>query len=225
MLIVSTFDQRFLVTRCFRLQAPVTTADLDKLATLRAAGPLFADAKLPASDLASARQLLHAGFRKICIHAELEHDLSALSDRDGIGGVIFVDRLQLSQTDIRAHAANFVMSRYRQDPLLNVDYGISLYTQWVTNSLSGFKQVAHIERDFCTFSDMNDTRSIDLLSVLDKQKGHAKLMLKALLHDAHKKSLSKVRVTTEVENSAALASYLGVGFKYHRFYACFHLHS
>ena len=225
MLVESTFDSEFLELACWRLELPIEEADLEALAGKRRRGQLFADAKLPSSDLAGARRLLESGFIKICVKIELHHDLRGPADDYGMsaGAVIAVDRLPLSAADIEAHAANFVTSRFRQDPRIPEVRARRLYVRWVANSLSGRKRAVAIGRNFCSFEDDYGVRTIDLLSVLEKRRGHAKHLLSELLADARRTGLREVHAVTEVENAAALSTYRSVGFEMFGFFTCFHL--
>jgi GNAT superfamily N-acetyltransferase len=226
MLAESPFDAKFLRLPCYRLTEPVSGDDLKALAREIKDGPVFADVKLRAADLSATRMLQLFGFRRICVQVELRCVLER-SRRDSFQsaaeGVAIADSLSLNPDDIESHAANFETNRYRQDPLLDCEAANRLYARWVANSLSGRRCVAHIARNFCSFLDAGEVRSIDLLSVLDKRQGHAMQLVHAVIEDARRKGLTEVRVVTEVENEIALSVYRRAGFEIRTFYTCLHL--
>jgi hypothetical protein len=219
----SAFDEQFFDVPCFKLIDPITSADLSALPCLPPRSPCFASAKVPASDLAAGRQLLNCGFRKICTQVQLFHPLTVVSA--GIHPSVEIkDALHLSEGEICAHALHFETSRFRQDPLLPVAAADALYATWIRNSLSGSKRVAFAGANFCTFADNGPSRRIDLLSVLDKRKGHARALLSALLANALLEKCTGVHVVTEAENEAALAVYRTVGFLIKKFINVFHFY-
>jgi len=183
---------------------------------------VFIDAKIRADELDSSRMLLDQGFRKICTQVELHHCLSGPTRASSL--VLIRNQLKLSSDQVLRHAANFETNRFRLDPLVQRSIADALYAEWIRNSLSGAKRVAHIGENFCTFSDGNSTRSIDLLSVLEKRRGFARCILEAVLSEACDGGLNLVRVVTEAENTAALAVYRRVGFEIDRFISVFHLY-
>lgn len=222
MLARSAFDEIFIRLPCFKLRPPVSSSDLDELGPSGTYSRVFADAKIPAADLKLSHTLLDQGFRKICTQIQLSHDVSKVPTKSPL--VEIEDHLVLMDELIFQHAANFEASRFRQDPMVGVEVANMLYGQWIRNSLSGSKRIAHIGADFCTFSDSNSERSIDLLSVLRKRKGFARLLLEAIISDAYACGCSVVRVVTETENAGALAAYRSVGFELDHFMSVFHLY-
>lgn len=220
MLTESRFDAEFLLLPCYRLTDPVSGGDLAALAQEMNDGPVFADVKLPAANLTAARMLQLFGFRRICAQVELRCDLERSRPdtfQSTVDEIAITDSLFLNSNDIKSHAANFETNRYRQDPLLDWEAANNLYARWVSNSLSGRKRVAHVARDFCSFLDAGEVRSIDLLSVLDKRQGHAMRLVHAVIEDARGRGLAEVRVVTEVENEIALKVYRRAGFQINTF--------
>ena len=202
----SAFDEEFFGVPCFRLIDPIVPADLSALSRLSPRLPYFADAKVPASDLVTARLLLDRGFRRICTQVELIHPLTKLTADAATHQTVEIKNIMhLSEDEIHAHASHFETSRFRQDPMVPIAAANALYAKWIRNSLSGSKRVACTGVNFCTFSDNGTSRLIDLLSVLDKRKGHARELLSTLLADARHSKSACVRVVTEAENIAALS--------------------
>lgn len=224
MLVGSAFNTECLGRPSYRLTPPVSQSDLDAAASHQRSGPLFVDIKIPVGDVATARHLLQAGFAKVCTQAELHHDLQVVVD-EGLSDVTIVDRLSLKPADIEAHAAHFETSRFRQDHRIPEKLANELYRRWIENSLSGRKRVVAIGRNFCTFEDCDGARVIDLLSVLDKRRGHARRLVSKLVSDAKRAGLREVRVVSEVENTASNAVYRQNGFTYALFMTCLHLWS
>ena len=221
----SAFDEEFFGVPCFQLIDPIVRADLSALSRFSPRLPYFASAKVPASDLVTARLLLDRGFRKICTQVELLHPLTqmnAVAERRRSAEI--KDTLHLSEEEIRSHATHFETSRFRQDPLLPTAAADALYAKWISNSLSGSKRVAFTGVNFCTFVDNGPSRSIDLLSVLDRRQGHALALLSTLLADARHRKCACVRVVTEAENEAAIAAYRSLGFLIEKFINVFHFY-
>jgi len=222
MIQANSFDSEFFGMPCFRLTDPIAPPDLDALSRQAPRKPYFADAKVPASDLVTARLLLDRGFRRICTQVELIHPLTKLTADAATHQTVEIKNIMhLSEDEIQAHASHFETSRFRQDPTVPIAAANALYAQWIRNSLSGSKRIALAAANFCTFSDNEHTRQIDLLSVLDKRQGYARSILSALLADARHNECTCVRVITEVENCAALAVYRRLGFTIERFISVF----
>src|ERR1700738_3061741 len=119
----------------------------------------------------------------------------------------------LPKHHIRAHALQIDTGRFRQDPLIEPKAAINIYAAWGRNSTQGAKRVAFIERNFASFADSAGTRSIDLVSVLDKGAGLAVKLLSAILDDARTKKLEQVQVLTDSNNLPALRAYSAAGFQ------------
>jgi hypothetical protein len=213
------FDREFLGRPCYRLRPPITDAEWNQFDRLAFGNSIFADLKSPASDLATASQALRRSFRKICIQVELLHCLAEVQPADE---VTFGNALTLTDEQKRMHAEHFVTSRFRQDHDLPCEQAIHLYTRWIANSVSGAKRLAMVDVDFCSFEDRDGVRKIDLLSVLNKRRGHATELLRAVLTDAKSSALRKVVSTTELENEAALKAYKATGFEIEAFTTVFH---
>jgi hypothetical protein len=215
------FDETFLKVACYHVLPPIGSTDLAALNAARAAGPIFASAKIDASDIETASTLEEFGFRRICtqilLHRRLDHVPSA-ADVARIA-----DTLDLSPADVLAHAAQLKTGRFRQDPLIDTDAAIELYAAWVRNSTRGGKRVAAIDRNFLTFEDRQDVRWIDLVSVLDQRVGMAVRLLGTIVDDARRKRLHEVRVITDGDNVAALRAYTAAGFEPERSLVVFHL--
>jgi hypothetical protein len=213
------FDRRFLKRPCYRLRPEVTKSDWSRFEQIASCEAIFADLKAAASDLKIAHSAFQRSFRKICTQVELVHTLTNV---EAVGDVVFRDRLELTNDQQRAHAEHFQASRFRQDPLIPTKVAIDLCTAWIAHSLSGHKRVATIGANFCSFADTNGVRHIDLLSVLEKRRGYATQLLKAVTCDARSKSLKGVLVTTEVENEGAMRAYEAAGFNVSSFANVFH---
>jgi hypothetical protein len=213
------FDQRHFRRPCYRLHQPISDMDWLELEQSANNSRIFADLKVPASDLEMAQKALAHSFRRICTQVRL---MNPLTEVEKVGGVMFCDRLPLSDNLHRKHAEHFFTSRFRQDPCVPKDIAIDLYTAWITNSLGGSKHVAAIGINFCSFADLNGIRQIDLLSVIEKRRGYGTRIMQAVAADAKSKGLDEVWITTEVENEAALKLYLNSGFDIKSFLSVFH---
>jgi GNAT superfamily N-acetyltransferase len=215
------FDETFLKVACYHLVPPIGATDLAALNAARAAHPIFASAKIDASDVEAASALEEFGFRRICtqilLRCSLDHQAS-LADVARI-----TDKIDLSCADVLVHAAQLTKGRFRQDSLIDPDAAIELYAAWVRNSTRGGKRVAAIDRNFLSFEDRQDVRWIDLVSVLDQRRGMAVRLLGTIIDDARQRHLQQVKVVTDADNVAALRAYAAVGFEPERSLVVFHL--
>jgi Acetyltransferase (GNAT) family len=219
MLITVDFDEAFLKRPCYRLRPEVSQAEWSRFEQLARREPVFADLKVAASDLETAREAMQRSFRKICTQVELFHPLEPIEPDEEVS---FGDRLDVTDDQRRAHAEHFRACRHRQDPLIPTPAAIDLYTDWIANSLGGGKRVAALGVNFCSFADGNGIRQIDLLSVIEKGRGYATRLLKAVASDAKRKGLREVCVTTEIENEASLKAYKAAAFQMRAFNCVFH---
>jgi RimJ/RimL family protein N-acetyltransferase len=219
MLYAVDFDQQFLKRSCYRLRPAVTGPEWRQLEQLALDNPIFADLKCPASDLSTADQALQRSFRKICTQTELTHPLTHVQPAQH---ATLAPSLALTPEQRRAHSEHFASSRFRQDPNIPYDVANDLYEAWIANSLNGSKRLAVSGVNFCSFEDRHRARHIDLLSVLDKGRGHASDLLRAVVSDAKSCNLDEVVVTTETENELALKTYRAAGFQFKSFTSVFH---
>jgi hypothetical protein len=215
------FDETFLKVACYHVLPPIGPTDLAELNAARAAHPTFASAKIDAGDVETARTLEEFGFRRICTQILLRRSLDHAPSVADVARI--VDTLDLSPADVLAHAAQLKKGRFRQDPLIDTEAAIELYTAWIRNSTHGGKRVAAIGRNFLSFEDRQDVRWIDLVSVLDQRLGMAVRLLGTIIDDARRKHLQQVKVITDGDNVAALRAYTAVGFEPERSLAVFHL--
>jgi GNAT superfamily N-acetyltransferase len=213
------FDERFFRQPCYRLLPEVSNTEWHQFEQLARREAIFADLKVAASDLETACNALQRSFRKICTQVQLIHRLSRV---ERVEQVAFSDRLELRDDQHRAHAEHFRACRFRQDPLIPTHIATDLYAAWIANSLSGGKRVAALGINFCSFADGNGIRHIDLLSIIEKGRGYATQLLKAVTCDAKSKGLQEVLVTTEVENEWAISAYKAAGFDITSFASVFH---
>jgi hypothetical protein len=215
------FEEAFLQVACYHLVLPIEPPDLAALSAAEAGGPIFASAKIDASDDETMHTLEQFGFRRVCTQISLRIRL------DGASGCASeartTERLDLDATDVRAHAAQLVYGRFRQDPLIATEAAIDLYTSWVRNSTRGAKRIAAVNRNFVSFEDIAGVRWIDLLSVLDKRAGIAGKLLGMVVADARHRGLEEVKVVTDRDNVVALNTFRAAGFEPERSLAVLHL--
>lgn len=219
MLCAVDFDRQFLKRPCYRLRPEISAAEWRQFEHLALQGSIFADMKCLTSDLSTAENALRRSFRKICTQVELIHPLTHVQSAQN---ATLATSLALTREQRRAHSEHFATSRFRQDPNIPSDAANDLYEAWIANSLNGSKRLAVSGVDFCSFKDSNGVRHIDLLSVLEKGRGHATDLLRAVLSDAKSGSLHKVVVTTEAENEIALRAYRTAGFRFQSLTSVFH---
>lgn len=217
-----SFEEAFLGVVCYHLVLPIGPSDLTALSAAEAKGPpVFASAKVDARDDKTIRTLEQVGFRRICtqilLRIRLDGATGAASD------ACITERLDLDPMDVRAHAAQHVYGRFRQDPLIATDASIDLYEAWVRNSTGGAKRVIAITRNFISFEDCARVRWIDLVSVLDKRAGVASKLLYMVVTDARCRGLAEVKVVTDRDNVLALKTYQRAGFQPERSLAILHL--
>ncbi len=215
------FEEPFLGAACYNLMLPIEPSDLVALSMARGDTPIFASAKIDASDDKMARTLGQLGFRRICTQILLHVHSDSLPGT--AGDVRISGRLDLDPVDVRAHGLQLDSGRFRQDPLVPTEAAINLYTAWVRNSTGGAKRVASINRNFVSFEDSAPIRRIDLVSVLDKGVGIGVKLLTAIIEDARRRGLEEVKVVTDRDNLTALRTYRAVGFQPERSLAVLHL--
>src|SRR5262245_45846257 len=214
------FDRKFFCRPCYRLGPAVSKLEWLELDELVRQQALFADLKIAASDLETADEAFKHSFRKICTQVELTHRLRQVEPMDCVG---FGDSLEMNDDQCWKHAEQFRSCRFRQDPLIPTQVAVDLYAAWIANSLSGGKRVAALGMSFCSFADTNQIRTIDLLSVTEKRRGHGTKLVRAVLYDAKSRHLREVRVTTEAENEASMNLYRALGFDVTAYSSVFHV--
>ena len=77
------FDEAFLGVACYHLVPPIEPSDLAALSAARGEGPIFASAKIDASDDETAKTLAQLGFRTICTQILLRVRLDGASRSAG----------------------------------------------------------------------------------------------------------------------------------------------
>jgi GNAT superfamily N-acetyltransferase len=215
------FEETFLGLTCYHLLLPIEPPDLAALTPAQVNGPIFASAKIDASDEETTHRLEQFGFRKVCTQILLRSRLDGALC--GASKARITERLDLDARDVHAHAAQLVYGRFRQDPLIVEDAAIDLYTSWVRNSTCGAKRVAAITRNFVSFEDRAGVRWIDLLSVLDKGEGIGGKLLGRILADARRRGLEAAKAVTDRDNVVALNTFQAAGFLPERSLAVLHL--
>jgi GNAT superfamily N-acetyltransferase len=211
MLIRSTFEEELLGMPCFRLAAPISMSDLNTLRSEHALSPLFAHAKISASDTTTLHRLTAEGFDKICTQIELHHTLDKVPPARIRAAI--TDRLPLTPAERASHAMNIESTRYRLDSAITGEIALALVDKWVAASTDGAKRVVSIGSNFLSFSDEGAVRTIDLVSILEKRRGFASAILATTLEDARDCGCRLVRVTTDQSNEAALNLYRNAGFE------------
>jgi GNAT superfamily N-acetyltransferase len=215
------FDETFLKVACYHVLSPIGSTDLAALNAARAAHPIFASAKIDASDVETASTLEEFGFRRICTQILLRRSLDHAASFADVARI--TDSLDLSAADVLAHAAQLKTGRFRQDRRIDTDAAIELYAAWVRNSTRGGKRIAAVDRNFLSFEDRQGVRWIDLVSVLDQRLGIAVRLLGTIIEEARQRHLEQVKVVTDGDNVAALRAYTAVGFEPEQSLFVFHL--
>ena len=188
----------------------------DAIAALQA--PTVVDLKLDSSDPNIVDAFAALGFRKASVLVELELKVSSnvVADKEAL------DRLELKDADLEAHAQGFRFQRFRQDGRLPEAASVRLMRSWIANSLAGRRETCAIGRNFCTFSVAEKRLTIDLLSCIDQSQGVAGRLLDSVHSEAAQRGMSEIRVTTEAENVAALRTYVRAGFRPAKSWAAMH---
>jgi hypothetical protein len=119
------FEEPFLGATCYNLMLPIEPSDLTALRMARSDAPIFASAKIDASDDETARTLGQLGFRRICTQILLR--VHSYSVSGSAGDVRISERLDLDPADVRAHALQLDSGRFRQDPLIPTE-AATIYT-------------------------------------------------------------------------------------------------
>jgi GNAT superfamily N-acetyltransferase len=221
MFMQSSFDSEIFGRPCYRLMSPVIEPDCYRLEKVLSEPSVFVDGKFGAEDVTTANWLLQHGFRKVCTQFELVCHLS--DDLSVMGRGTLTPILALDADVIRRHAENFVVNRFRLDYRLECERCVQLYRRWIENSLSGRRQVIHIEENFITYSVVQaGVMQIDLVSILRRSQGIGSELLDGLKAYAVQEGIREICVTTECENRPAWRFYLRNGFVPRRFLNVFH---
>ncbi|MBT8424768.1 MAG: GNAT family N-acetyltransferase [Silicimonas sp.] len=200
----------------------VTVADAGRIAEALERLPdtgLIVDAKVPADDLATIDALVGLGFQKASVLVEF----GAAPDPDATTDAGAARVLTLSEADLDAHAGAFRFQRLMQDGRVPRGKTEELMRRWISNSLAGRREVIAIGRNFCTYSVADRRLTIDLLSCLDRGRGIAGRLMRAIHAEASTRGCDEVRVTTEAENVTALRVYQAAGFQPVASWAAMHL--
>ena len=192
----------------------------NELSVLLRRRPIVVDAKVGADDIERNRFLQRLGFRNVCPQVALRHSLTKREKPEH--RVAISEGLKITDELIRRHAQNFRTDRFAMDALLDRAGRDRLYTQWIVNSLSGRMPVASYEGNFCSFRQVDDCLSIDLLSVLNQRQGVGRSLVLAIIEYAAERKLKELRVVTECANRAAWQLYLGCRFRLDEFLNCYH---
>ncbi|MCG7522019.1 GNAT family N-acetyltransferase [Ruegeria sp. Ofav3-42] len=170
-------------------------------------GALMVDAKLSSACFDQIAAFERLGFRRVATLITLEASPLSEPPED------IPDRsLQLSDNDLKHHAEGFVFQRFRQDSMIDSELAKEFMRLWITNSLAGRRETLARGSNFCTYCVTDQTLVIDLLSVIEPGRGIAGQLLQAIRSEGAARSATRVRVTTEAENSRALHSYVNAGF-------------
>lgn len=204
------FDSEAFECSFWRVTDPGSGSLVEDVHGARSAGADIIDAKVPAGDVENMQRLLSLGFRRVCMQVGLR--APAASSPSSAVGVAVDPELALPVADIDRHAANFTRDRFALDPLLPSRGHNRLFRAWITNSLGGRREVAHVDGGFCTFADRGDDLVIDLLSVLHPGQGLGSRLVRGVLCEAGMRARGGVTVVTECENPAALRTYRRSGF-------------
>jgi GNAT superfamily N-acetyltransferase len=151
----------------------------------------------------------------------LKHDLGSVDERPSDTTV--ASRLDLPESALQQHAANFTFDRFSLDPMLPREGTRRLYANWVRNSLGGRKQIVHSGMNFCTLAIKDGTATIDLVSVLDHGRGIGRTLVAGATRYARDQGAKELFVTTECENTRAWNLYVRAGFVPAKFTSAFHL--
>jgi len=201
----------------------VTRFDYDVLAGELASlpSPLMADAKLPAQDVSGSKQLQILGFRKICVQPTFVADLSGMS---GAAAGEPQGALELNQSELYAHAANFQFNRFGLDPQITDGERIEHQRRWIFNSMASSEILKFLDQGaFVSFKLRDSVVVIDLVSALPSARGRGSLLLGRLKTWAAFKGCTRVEVTTESENVLACLFYEKNGFRLAGAAVAFHM--
>src|SRR5262245_13486412 len=214
------FDSAAFDIPFYRVQAIDAAGLAAALADFGAREPYIIDAKVPSAHLDDTRIMMELVFRRVCTQVELVHRLGA-SDAT-VGNSQTSDHLELPETELRAHAANFRYDRFSLDPLLPRRGIEELYYRWIQNSLGGRKRVVHKGTGFCTFAADGAQARIDLLSVLESGAGIGTDLLRSLIECCRQEGRESISVVTECENPRAWRLYQRLDFSVARYMSVFH---
>lgn len=114
---------------------------------------------------------------------------------------------------------SFSQTRYYNDPTISKEIADRIYSEWITNSLSG--EVADMvlvwkeEEVLCGFLTLDKNGRIILIAVDKNQrgKGIGKALVKSALAQFKKWGITESTIETQMTNMLALKTYHSCGFK------------
>lgn len=184
---------------------------------------IIIDAKIQSKNIEVNNILIKMGFLKICTQTQLV--LSPKKKKNNVKSKIY-EEINISNESADKLANNFIYDRFSQDIRFQTAKKNLFYKTWILNSLKNKTILAaKINEDFCSFKIIDKTIIIDLLSVLEKRKGHASDLLSCINNYAIDNNIETIKVVTEIENEPALKTYLKNNFIFHKFITCYHFFS
>jgi len=204
------FDSECLGLDFYRLLDPtVPRAELAEfLDTLRGRAAAV-DARVDPGSDAAREALPDLGFQRTSTQLVLEAPPGVGPEDAGVelhrGGWNASDELK------RRHAENFRLDRLSQDGRFDRAAVARFHRTWIDNSCRNPAiDFLVLEGDFSSYRQLDGVLTVDLVSCLQKRRGHGRRLMTMLL--ARGRSCRAVRVTTEAENVPSLRLYAQVGF-------------
>jgi len=128
----------------------------------------------------------------------------------------------MERNDQIIEVANFCFSKFTEDPELARRGGDQVYSHWLINSFGKLDKYYAISRNptgdingFVLFSYSTNTCVIELIAVSQKEikRGIGSSLFKAVEIAAYQKDSNRIKVGTQIRNTAAINFYQSVGCK------------
>lgn len=182
--------------------------------------PVFLFAKVPTGDLQTVAFFEERGFRLVDTHVVLEKDWNLKTSMVGSASLRFARPEDEEETALLS-ARNLTTSRFHLDPAIPRKVADQVKAEWARNYFRGLRGdqmvVALIQERIVGFLQLlfGDDRvtTIDLIAtdIRERRKGIASDMI--AFAEKQLSDFSKIRVGTQISNTASLRLYEKLGFR------------
>jgi dTDP-4-amino-4,6-dideoxy-D-galactose acyltransferase len=201
----------------------------ERMQRLRA--PAMVYAKVPPDAVTVVAGLERGGFRLVDTNVTLEHP-PVPSGPATVDGGVRLARPEDEQAVVALARRSFRFSRFHLDPELDDRIADEIKAQWVANFFRGRRGDRLIVADSASgvagfllaLEEQDGTMVIDLVAVDEEQRGRGIAADMTRLAQGCFPGLSRMRVGTQLANTAALRAYQKLGFTVSSAAYVFHQH-
>lgn len=182
--------------------------------------PCIVDLRLLGDDIDNARALLALGFSKISVLAMFSLELPEDAQGEAALPETAVSR---DPSWIGRHAVNLRLGCFALNPHITDAAWLAVHRGLVEKSLASPGVFKFFQDDgFVSFTIKDDTAFIDFFSVLERRRGTGSALMRRLSGFATARSVKKIQVVTECENTPACLFYQKNGFRLSQTASIFH---